>query len=232
MAEGTSVTVAWIPGERLQITPKEEYFRDGPQYATFTIGSKDMGWTRTAIETVKTLETIHLATTPVEILYSGHIVKPVMYALALTGVSAVVEKKLESMKGPIEIEPVTGPIYIVPHSRILISLGNTTTVYTLEGTGTVYNATGTSVDVTTGNKITVAGEGMLSPVSTFSENQLGADQKRLLSYAQGVSVTTASPASTSQPSSTPAKQSPAPGLLVSALAIVAVIHLLRMRRGS
>jgi hypothetical protein len=136
------------------------------------------------------------------------------------------------MKGPIEIEPVTGPIYIVPHSRILIDLDNATTIYTLEGTGTVYNATGTSVEVTTGNKINIVQGGALGPVSTFSENQLGEDQKRLLSYAQRVSVTTASPASTSKPSSTPAKQSPAPGLLVSALAIVAVIHLLRNRRGS
>lgn len=231
MAEGTSVTVAWIPGARLAITPKESYFREGSQFATFTIGSKDMGWTQTAIETIKGLEALHIAATPVEILIEGHVLQPAVMFISLTGISGVLEHKLEAMQGPIEIEPVRGPVHIVPHSRILVDMDNTTTVYTLEGTATVYNAAGASVNVTAGNQLAVNPAGAPGTVTTFSESQLGADEKRLLSYAQSAAPASSRPDAPGSPGGSSDNPSPAPGLLACLLAIVAVIYVLRKRRG-
>jgi hypothetical protein len=231
MAEGTSVTVAWIPGVRLKITPKEKYFLEGSQYATFTIGSKDMGWTQTGIDTIKGLEALHIAATPVEILIEGHLFLPAVKFLALTGILGAIEHKVDATQGPIEIERVRDPILIGPNSRILVDMDNTTTIYTLEGTATVYNAAGTSVDVTTGNQLAVDPAGTPGTVTTFSESQLGADEKRLLSYAQSVSPVSSGPDTAGSQGGSSSNSSPAPGLLAGALAIVAVICLLRRRRG-
>ena len=242
MKKNTLGLVTWLSGERLYISPKESYFLDPRvKYAAFQIGSMDMGiyqrikQSNTRLNVKALFEGIHLGHSGIKAYYTSSYA-PIGHAIVITlGVMAGehVITYIGDSSVPVDIGRDLPKNYLIirPHSSFLIDMDyNNSTIYTIEGTVEAFKSDGTSVNVTTGNKMTVAPDGTFGPILGFSQNEVEADQKQLLDNVKALEAADASPAATNPPASASPK-SPAPGLLATILGVLLVGYLLRQRSG-
>lgn len=235
LEKDTCAVVDWVSGERFFIKPKGDYFDEGSKYARVQIGNKDLGlyyrvkFSNAVWATKMAFEAGHWGHSFV-MMYVESSGWPIAHAVSITVAIIGAEHGIESSED-LEVQRNAPETMVVPHSRILIDCGGNGSIYTFEGTASVYDKNGTFIaNVTTGNKMMEAGNGTFSPVSGFSQDKVDADQKRLLTHVNTLEAITVGQDPTNTPMSSSPK-SPAPGLMAGALAIVAVVCLLRKSRG-
>lgn len=182
------IPIYWLSGEKLMIFPKKDYLEKGHEYATFTIGSKDMGlYHRITMpgcigNYIKNMaEVLHVTFEGVEMIFEGPLY-PLIKIITISGGCYGIEEYIESGE-QVTMYPI-GDVLIEEHSLILVDFYKDATVYTIEGSATVYNKNGSFVNVTTGEKMNITVNGTLGQIHTFNQDQFDDTQKKFINYAK------------------------------------------------